>query len=223
MILTHFLLFCEILKVVRLLILLKQTWNVFFVVKQPFVMTGNSRVILLLSMVMTILHGSFVVLLMLHSYWKFSLLFRNVWMKALSVLPISFEQNVIDEWCWYQNVCLVAPNRMIPNITNVDLTWPGDTKLGGGQILKLTFWAKLGITRFISTRETRTRCIRCSRTKSLNVIAKKAYSLQNSDWPCRKRWPLVAERLTWSHIWDHAPDITFILLPLLFADWSYLS
>ena len=42
----------------------------------------------------------------------------------------NFETKVIDELngqsIWHQSiqrVCLVAPNRMIPNMTNVDLTW----------------------------------------------------------------------------------------------------
>ena len=87
-------------------------------------------------------------------------LLRNVWMKALSVLLISFEQNVINEWSWYKNVCLAAPNWILQNITNVDLTWPVTPNWAEVKFWRCHFWAILGISRLVLTRETRRREIR---------------------------------------------------------------
>ena len=101
--------------------------------------------------------------------------------------------------------------------------WPDLTfglKFGGRSNFEIDFLGKIGYQSIYLHEKTRPRCICCSRINSLEVIKK--HSLKNSVWPCRKRLPLAAERLTWGHIWYHVPDITFSLLPLLFADWSYL-
>ena len=39
----------------------------------------------------------------------------------ITFLPITFESRVIDEQHWYQDVYLVAPNRMLPNMSKFDL------------------------------------------------------------------------------------------------------
>ena len=59
---------------------------------------------------------------------------------GITLLTITFEPKVIDEWNRYQSVCLlVTPNRMIPNMTNFDLIWHVTSNLAGGQILKFGF------------------------------------------------------------------------------------
>ena len=67
-----------------------------------------------------------------------------------TLLPITFEAKAIDEYKWYRSAYLVAPNRMIPNTTNFDLTWHVNSKLVGrsGQ-----YFDK--ITPFVLTREAR--------------------------------------------------------------------
>ena len=41
----------------------------------------------------------------------------------ITLLPITFEPMVLDEWTWHWSVCLVAPNRMMLNWWPA-LTWP---------------------------------------------------------------------------------------------------
>ena len=43
-------------------------------------------------------------------------------MGKITLLSITFEPMVIDEWTWYQRVCLVSPNGMTPNKINFDLS-----------------------------------------------------------------------------------------------------
>ena len=44
-------------------------------------------------------------------------------MEEITIPLITFEPKVMDESNWYRSVYLVVPNRMIPIMTNFDLTW----------------------------------------------------------------------------------------------------
>ena len=138
-------------------------------------------------------------------------------------LPITFEPKVIDEWNGYQNVCLEAPNRMIPNMTNFDLIWPVTPNGREVKFWNGLFWAKVSITRFFPTREARWCQIRWCRANSLEVIIEK-----------RKIWkivldpntflPLAPKRLAWGQIWELTADSpVHCASAVFFSDWSYLS
>ena len=111
---------------------------------------------------------------------------------------------------------------MLPNMTNFDLIWSVTPNWAGGQILKLAFWAKLGINQFVSTRETWWCQICCCRTNCLEVIVEKWKVWKNSAWPHYILTP--GAKTVWLEV--KSKNILqiahFIVLPLLFADWSYL-
>ena len=142
----------------------------------------------------------------------------------ITLLPITFEPTVIDECNGYLSVCLVAPNRMIPKY---DQHWPDltcDPKLGGRSNFYLFFFflATLGITRFVSTRETRWCQICCCRTNNAEVIVEKRKNWKLMLDP-NTFWPLAPKRLTWGQTWELFQIAHYIALPLLFAVWNYLS
>ena len=60
--------------------------------------------------------------------------------REITLFPITFEQKGVVEWNVYLFVCLVAPNRLISNMTNFELIWPVTPSWAGGQILKLSFF-----------------------------------------------------------------------------------
>ena len=85
-----------------------------------------------------------------------------------------------DGWMKWVAKCL--PCGPESNGTQYDQFWPdltSDPKLGRGQILKLFFFTKLGITRFVSTRVTWWCQIRCCRSNSLedNVEKRKVWKI----------------------------------------------
>ena len=66
---------------------------------------------------------------------------------------ITLEPNDTDECKWHQCVCLIAPNRMICNMTQFDLTWPWPQ-------VKFSNWpfgVKMGIIWIVLTIETQRR------------------------------------------------------------------
>ena len=86
-------------------------------------------------------------------------------------LPITFEPMVIDEWNGCQSACIVAPNWMIPNVTNFDLIWAVTHHWAGDRVFFVG--AKMGITRLLLTRKPRWCQTRCCRTNSSEVIVEK--------------------------------------------------
>ena len=114
---------------------------------------------------------------------------------------------MIDEWNEYRSVFLVAPNRMISNMTNFYLIWPV-TPNWKVKFWNWLFWIKLGITRLVSTRETRWCQIRCCRTKSSEVMVGKL-KVWKIVFDLNIFWPLAPKRLTWDQIWELTSDSPF--------------
>ena len=116
---------------------------------------------------------------------------------------------MIDKLNEYQSVCLVAPNRMITNMTNFDLIWPVTPKLGGRSNFEIVFFlAKMCTTRLFSTRKTRWCQNRCCRTNNSDVIIEKRKVWKIMLDP-NTFWPLAPKPLAWRRIWELTPDSPF--------------
>ena len=122
----------------------------------------------------------------------------------------SFAHNVwtkgdTHEWNGHQSILSCGPES---SDTQYDQLWPDltcDSKLDVGQILKLSFLAKLGITQFVSTRETGRGQIRYCRTNSLEVIVEKLKIWKIVLHP-NTFWSPAPKRLTWCQIWELTPN-----------------
>ena len=118
---------------------------------------------------------------------------------------ITLEPDDTDEWKWHQCVCLIAPNRMICNMTQFDLTWPWPQ-------VKFSNWpfgVKMGIIRIVLTRETQRRQNHRPRPNRSEVMNEKR-KLKNLVFEFGKHWPLEVKPLTWGQIWQHIAIDNFI-------------